>query len=78
MTNDPTSNDPQDSGLIVEPPNSTVDDWHGQEVDRDFAAADQALKDADGDEAEAAKLFEQNKPEHTSDRFKVPEDERPS
>jgi hypothetical protein len=44
---------------VVEPENSTVDDWFGQNAARDAEVADQAMADADGDEAEAGKLFEE-------------------
>lgn len=42
----------------TEPANATVDDWHGQEVDREEKRADEALQDAGGDEEEAALRFE--------------------
>jgi hypothetical protein len=54
---------------------STVDDGHGQEVQRDVDAADRAVDQAGGDMAAAEELFDEQRPEHTSDRFKVdPED----
>jgi hypothetical protein len=40
-----------------EPENSTVDDWHGQKVDRMKDAADRAVQDADGDETSAEERF---------------------
>jgi hypothetical protein len=55
---------------------STVTDWHGQEVDRDAEAADEAIERADGDEAEAEEIFDQIRPDHESDEFKVPAGER--
>jgi len=55
---------------------STVDDWHGQDVERDIQAADEALAAADGDEAEAEEIFDATRPEHRSDRFNVPASER--
>jgi hypothetical protein len=55
---------------------STVTDWHGQEVNRDFEAADEALALADGDETTAEKIFHDIRPDHPSDRFKVPAAER--
>jgi hypothetical protein len=65
-----TSNGPQQSGrdelqaewsddAIVEPPNSTVDDWIGQRTDRDAERAEAALEQADGDEAAAERMFEE-------------------
>jgi hypothetical protein len=55
---------------------STVTDWHGQEVDRDKDAADEALTLAGGDESAAEEIFEDIRPDHPSDEFKVPADER--
>jgi hypothetical protein len=55
---------------IEEPPNSTVDDWVGQRVDRDETRADDALAEAGGDERRAEELFEQ--------RTERREDERPT
>jgi hypothetical protein len=55
---------------------STVTDWHGQEVDRDVEAADEALRLVDGDEAVAEEIFNDIRPDHASDQFKVPADDR--
>lgn len=33
-----------------EPENSTVENWHGQRVERDAELADELVADADGDE----------------------------
>jgi hypothetical protein len=44
---------------IVEPPNSTVDDWIGQRVSRDEARADDLIEETHGDVDEAARRFEQ-------------------
>ena len=65
-------------GTIVEPENSTVSDWFGQETERDAAAAEAAMEQAQGDPAEAEKIFESTRPEHESEQYKVPESERPS
>jgi hypothetical protein len=46
-----------DEGRIIEPPNSTVDDWHGQVAQRQEEVADEAMDDADGDEERAERLF---------------------
>lgn len=63
---------------IREPDNSTVDDWLGQEVDRDMDRADQALEEAGGDRGEAERLFAErtaaNEPEAVPS---VPEEDRP-
>ncbi|HEX9993373.1 MAG TPA: hypothetical protein VGB14_10635 [Acidimicrobiales bacterium] len=48
-----------DQDPLQEPENSTVDDWHGQEVDRMTERADQAVADADGDMEEAERRFEE-------------------
>ena len=55
---------------------STVDDWHGQEVARDFEVAEDALTIAEGDEHLAEAIFDDIRPNHPSDRFKVPAEER--
>src|SRR4051794_27657694 len=41
-----------------EPDNSTVDDWHGQWVNRMMVDADAAVANADGDLVEAEKRFD--------------------
>jgi hypothetical protein len=41
-----------------EPENSTVDDWHGQELAREEKRAEQLLDEADGDLGEAQARFE--------------------
>jgi|GEM_PF-4071539 len=70
-TEEITSDDPH-----VEPENSTVDDWFGQEVDRDVQAAEQAMEQAGGDPAKAEQIFEQTRPEHESERYDLPQEER--
>jgi hypothetical protein len=47
------------SDEIVEPENSTVDDWFGQNAARDEDVADRAMADAAGDPAKAEQLFEE-------------------
>jgi hypothetical protein len=42
----------------TEPDNSTVDDWHGQEVDREKELADRAVEETGGDMKEAERRFE--------------------
>jgi hypothetical protein len=42
----------------TEPPNSTVDDWLGQQVNRDAEAVDRALAEAGGDAAKAEKIYD--------------------
>jgi hypothetical protein len=41
-----------------EPENSTVDDWHGQKVERLMEDADDALKAAKGDPEKASARFD--------------------
>ena len=47
--------DPQPDDPYKEPDNSTVDDWHGQKVDRLKDEAEQADADADDDKDEKGK-----------------------
>lgn len=54
-----------DEREIEEPPNSTVDDWYGQRVDRDAERAERIAEETD-DPEEAERRFEE-----------VSEDERP-
>ena len=44
---------------VQEPDNSTVDDWFGQNVARDEEVADEAMREAGGDEAKAEEIFEE-------------------
>jgi hypothetical protein len=62
---------------IVEPENSTVDDWFAQDVERDRATAEAALREAGGDEDLAEEIFEAEREPHRGDRYNVPADERP-
>jgi hypothetical protein len=61
----------------TEPPNSTVDDWFGQEAERDAEVADQAMAEAGGDASTAEKIFEEKRPEHESEKWSVPPSSRP-
>jgi hypothetical protein len=49
---------PQDESVYQEPENSTVDDWHGQELAREEERADRLVDEAGGDLAEAESRFE--------------------
>jgi hypothetical protein len=49
---------------IVEPPNSTVNDWHGQKVSDDEDMIDEVLEETGGDVDAARKAFE----EHSADK----------
>lgn len=44
---------------INEPSNSTVNDWMGQEVNRDQELADDVMRETGGDAAKAQELFEE-------------------
>ena len=51
MTDTPNPNTPSESSdPYKEPPNSTVDDWHGQVVDEAMSEADAALAAGASDE----------------------------
>jgi hypothetical protein len=59
---------------IEEPPNSTVNDWHGQKVSDDMELVDEVLEETGGDEEAAEEAFEeesaQNDPERDISRPK--------
>ncbi len=69
--------DSADEGLIVEPENSTVDDWFAQDIERDTATAEEAVEKAGGDMDKAEEIFDSEREPHRADRFNVPADERP-
>lgn len=54
-----SEHDGDDEAAVVEPDNSTVDDWFGQNVARDQDVADRAMADAEGDPDQAEELFDQ-------------------
>lgn len=66
MTNEHSTGDP-----FHEPDSSTVHDWHGQGVERDTAAAEEAVARAGGDDVEAERIFDETRPEHLAHRFDV-------
>jgi hypothetical protein len=72
-TTDPTGHD-SEHGEIVEPPNSTVDDWLGQQVQRDDELVDELLEETDGDVDEAERRFPGRSHEDRPDR--LPTDRR--
>jgi hypothetical protein len=49
---------PDDDGAVKEPPNSTVDDWFGQNVARDQEVADRVAAEED-DPAAAEERFDE-------------------
>jgi hypothetical protein len=61
-------------GAVHEPENSTVDDWLGQQVNKDEELADDLMAETGGDEEEAARRFEERSHEDRPDR--LPTDER--
>ena len=64
-----------DRDPYVEPVNSTVDDWFGQDVERDAVDADRAMQEADGDADRAEEIFEERRQPHHSE-FDVPAEVR--
>lgn len=56
--------DNQPEGEIVEPPNSTVNDWHGQKVSDDEEMIDEVLERTGGDVEAAERAFD----EHSADK----------
>jgi hypothetical protein len=63
-----------DDGEIVEPPNSTVDDWLGQQVSEDEEAVDELLEETGGDVEEAERRFPERSHEDRPDQ--LPTEER--
>jgi len=61
-------------GSITEPENSTVDDWLGQQVERDDELVDQLMDETGGDAEEAERRFEERSNEDRPDR--LPTEER--
>jgi hypothetical protein len=57
----------REHGDIVEPPNSTVDDWFGQQVSRDEDVVDDLLDETDGDVEEAERRFPERSQEDRPD-----------
>jgi hypothetical protein len=64
----------QDDDKIIEPPNSTVDDWLGQQVSADEEVVDDLLEETDGDVEEAERRFPDRSHEDRPDR--LPTEER--
>ena len=58
-----------DKGEIVEPPNSTVDDWLGQQVSQDEEEVDELLDETGGDVEEAERRFPERSHEDRPDRL---------
>jgi hypothetical protein len=49
----------REEGPYQEPENSTVDDWHGQELARQQEEADRLMQETGGDTEEAEARFDQ-------------------
>ena len=73
----PSENPDRDDVPITEPENSTVDDWFGQDVERDTQDAELALREAGGDADRAEEIFEEIRRPHEREKYNVPADERP-
>jgi len=63
-----------DENEIVEPPNSTVDDWLGQQAARDDEEVDELLEETGGDVDETERRFPERSHEDRPDR--LPTEER--
>jgi hypothetical protein len=63
-----------DDDQITEPPNSTVDDWLGQQVNADEEVVDDLLDETGGDVEEAERRFPERSHEDRPDR--LPTEER--
>ena len=63
-----------DDGEIVEPPNSRVGDWLGQQASADEEEVDELLDETDGDVDEAERRFPERSHEDRPDR--LPTEER--
>jgi hypothetical protein len=53
---------------IEEPPNSIVDDWHGQKVADDMDLADELLDETEGDVEQAEEEFEKRSAKRDPER----------
>ncbi len=69
-----TRADRNEQGEIVEPPNSTVDDWLGQQASADEEEVDELLDETGGDVEEAERRFPERSHEDRPDR--LPTEER--
>jgi len=63
-----------DDGTVEEPPNSTVDDWLGQQAGADAELADELMEETGGDVDEAERRFRRRSHEDRPDR--LPTEER--
>ena len=56
----------------TEPANSTVDDWMGQEVNKDMELADEVVDESGGDLAKAEEAFDERSAGAEPDAANVP------
>jgi hypothetical protein len=63
-----------DDGEVVEPPNSTVDDWLGQQDSQDEEEVDNLLEETDGNVEEAERRLPGRSHQDRPDR--LPTEER--
>lgn len=66
--------DPRSGDEVVEPPDSTVDDWLGQQVSEDEEVVEELLEETGGDVEEAERRFPERSHEDRPDR--LPTDQR--
>ncbi|HEY9557781.1 MAG TPA: hypothetical protein VIR58_13675 [Acidimicrobiales bacterium] len=59
MAGDSSNDTSTDHGTIEEPPNSTVDDWFGQNAARDQELADEIVEEEGGDTGAAEERFDE-------------------
>ena len=69
-----STSDRPDHGTIEEPPNSTVNDWLGQQASDDEEVVDELLEETGGDIDEAERQFPARSHEDRPDR--LPTEER--
>jgi len=69
-----TRADRNEQGEVVEPPNSTVDDWLGQQASEDEDEVDGLLHETGGDVDEAERRFPERSHQDRPDR--LPTEER--
>lgn len=63
-----------EKGEVIEPPNSTVGDWLGQQASEDEEVVDELLEETGGDVAEAERRFPERSHQDRPDR--LPTEER--
>lgn len=69
MENDDRTAGRDEHGKIEEPPNSTVDDWLGQQAGKDDDMVDELLEETGGDVEEAERRFAERSHQDRPDRL---------